>query len=259
MHRIDGADHVGNMFSETPPATVITDDWLNALQEEIREVIVTLAGTPLSKPDNTQLRTALVAVFARLASANTLTGLNTFTKSGAGGAIEATGGSSHGTAIKGTGGATDGKGVHGIAAGTGNGVYGVAAGGGSAVKGEATGTGGSGVEGLGNTTGHGVKGTAGGSASSAGVLGTAAGSGTIGVQGDGGAGFGVNATATTGVPIVATGDTTNPPARGTIYLVPQLADPTTGAVGEMYVTSAGKLVICTNAAGPVWTIVGTQS
>lgn len=70
MHRIDGSDHVAGMFSQGDPTvprapTQTTEAWLNALQEEIREVIVTLAGTALVKADNTQLRVALAKVFMR--------------------------------------------------------------------------------------------------------------------------------------------------------------------------------------------------
>lgn len=64
MHRIDHATAtVDNLFTEGDPvggiaATVMTDDWANAVQEEICEVIET-AGLTLNKADNTQLLAAI--------------------------------------------------------------------------------------------------------------------------------------------------------------------------------------------------------
>ena len=64
MHRIDGpAAAPGGLFSEGDPAvgtpaTVVTDDWCNAVQFEIENVIVG-SGAALAKPDNTQLVTAI--------------------------------------------------------------------------------------------------------------------------------------------------------------------------------------------------------
>jgi microcystin-dependent protein len=64
MHRIDHATAtVDNLFTEGDPvggiaATVMTDDWANAVQEEICEVVET-AGLTLNKADNTQLRVAI--------------------------------------------------------------------------------------------------------------------------------------------------------------------------------------------------------
>lgn len=59
MHRIDGSGHVANQFSEGDPstgtpATQVTDEWLNAVQEEIVNVIEE-GGDSLDKGDNTQL------------------------------------------------------------------------------------------------------------------------------------------------------------------------------------------------------------
>lgn len=73
MHRIDHATAtVDNLFTEGDPvggiaATVMTDDWANAVQEEICEVVET-AGLTLNKADNTQLLDALVAMGVRAAS-----------------------------------------------------------------------------------------------------------------------------------------------------------------------------------------------
>lgn len=64
MHRIDGADHVANLFVEGDPqigqaATKITADWLNdTVQEELLNVIEDVGIVP-NKGDNTQLLQAL--------------------------------------------------------------------------------------------------------------------------------------------------------------------------------------------------------
>lgn len=69
MHRIDGAGAApGNLFTEGnptagTPATVVTDDWLNAVQEEI-STVVEAAGIALSKPSNNQLLAALNVLLA---------------------------------------------------------------------------------------------------------------------------------------------------------------------------------------------------
>lgn len=70
MHRIDGpAAAPGGFFTEGDPnvgtpATVMTDDWANAVQEEIVAVIVG-AGIGLSKPSNAQLLAALGVLIGR--------------------------------------------------------------------------------------------------------------------------------------------------------------------------------------------------
>lgn len=67
MHRIDSSTATSeNKFtngnpSTATPATVVTDDWLNAVQEEIVNVI-TGASIALNKPDNTQLLAAIRAL-----------------------------------------------------------------------------------------------------------------------------------------------------------------------------------------------------
>jgi hypothetical protein len=71
MHRIDGAgaDVTGRWTEGNPstgvPATEITADWMNAVQSEIENVIVTGAGAALSKPNNAQLLAAILTVVAR--------------------------------------------------------------------------------------------------------------------------------------------------------------------------------------------------
>ena len=67
MHRIDGpAAAPGGYFTEGDPAvgtpaTVVTDDWMNAVQTEI-ESVITATGAALSKPDNTQMLQAIRAL-----------------------------------------------------------------------------------------------------------------------------------------------------------------------------------------------------
>lgn len=63
MHKIDGAGHNANQFTQGDaalgvPATTVTSDWLNALQGELVN-IVEAAGIALNKPDNTQVLAAL--------------------------------------------------------------------------------------------------------------------------------------------------------------------------------------------------------
>lgn len=71
---------------------------------------------------------------------------------------------------------------------------------------------------------------------------------------------GVAATNASGAALTVTGDTTSPVAAA-FRLIPQDAEPTgPSVVGDMYVTTAGKLMICTVAGTPgTFTIVGTQS
>lgn len=70
MHRIDGAAAApGGFFTDGDPtvgtpATVVTDDWLNSVQEEIVAVILS-AGIALSKPSNEQLLAAIGVLIAR--------------------------------------------------------------------------------------------------------------------------------------------------------------------------------------------------
>lgn len=69
MHRIDGpAAGPGGTFTEGDPsvgtlATVVTDDWANAVQEELC-TLITGAGIALSKPSNAQVLAAIQALLA---------------------------------------------------------------------------------------------------------------------------------------------------------------------------------------------------
>lgn len=68
MHRIDTSGNVDNRFHPGNPATgqqatLVDQDWLNAVQEEIVGVIEE-ANIPLEKGNNTQLAEAIVALIA---------------------------------------------------------------------------------------------------------------------------------------------------------------------------------------------------
>ena len=67
MHRTDAPNHAANLFVDQDPVggtpgTVVDDDWLNAVQEEIVYVIEQ-AGIVLAKGTNTQLLAAIKKVF----------------------------------------------------------------------------------------------------------------------------------------------------------------------------------------------------
>ncbi|WP_445372742.1 hypothetical protein ACH518_09695 [Methylomonas sp. HW2-6] len=70
MHKIDGAGNIGGMFVwEDPdlnrPPTELTAEWLNAVQQELINVIL-WAELDLNKSDNSQLLQALQAKFASI-------------------------------------------------------------------------------------------------------------------------------------------------------------------------------------------------
>lgn len=57
MHQIDGAGHIGNRFTEGDPltgtpATVVTDDWLNEVQEELINLLVAASISPTKGVEN---------------------------------------------------------------------------------------------------------------------------------------------------------------------------------------------------------------
>lgn len=70
MHRIDGPTAApGGVFTEGDPtagtpATVVSSDWANAVQEELVAVIAA-AGITLSKPSNVQLLAALSVLLSQ--------------------------------------------------------------------------------------------------------------------------------------------------------------------------------------------------
>lgn len=77
MHKIDHPSAaLGNEFTEGDPSTglestIVTADWLNAVQNELA-TFVTAAGIILSKPDNGQVLQAFRALNATLTQAGTI-------------------------------------------------------------------------------------------------------------------------------------------------------------------------------------------
>jgi hypothetical protein len=77
MHRTDASGNASNLFTDGNagsgvPATVVDDDWLNAVQEEICNA-VEADGTTLVKGTNTQLRSALAAILTAVIPGGRLT------------------------------------------------------------------------------------------------------------------------------------------------------------------------------------------
>lgn len=134
-----------------------------------------------------------------------------------------------------------------------------------AIKGTATAAGGNGVNGE-NTSlagGYGVYGTsaANGVTVGYGVYGNHSGSSVLsaavlGISISGNGGYFVS---TNNIGLIAQSDVTTP-AKAAFKIVPQDAQPTgDNGVGDMYVTTAGVLKICTVAGSPgTWVSVGTQ-
>lgn len=76
MHNIDTEGNASGTFTDgdpmtSTPATVVDDDWLNAVQGEIVNAIQDSGGPALVKGNNNQLITRLKALFGRLSVANT--------------------------------------------------------------------------------------------------------------------------------------------------------------------------------------------
>lgn len=71
MHRIEGSNYIvsgGNkLFSDGPPGTTVTDDWLNAVQEELAYLIEQSGGT--LKTAATETRQQLYSAFLTLLAA----------------------------------------------------------------------------------------------------------------------------------------------------------------------------------------------
>ena len=166
------------------------------------------------------------------------------------------GGTTLGVGVVGTGGpgstgvyALGGSGnSHGLLAqssGSGRAVWAYAPSTGPAVYAE-TSLDGNAVTAIAGGNGYGVRGSAAGT--SAGVYGGHGGA-APGVQGvNAGTGYGGSFQATTTSPV-----------RSALRIVPQGTAPTIALIGDIYVSTAGVLYICTNATGPVWTVVGTQT
>jgi hypothetical protein len=70
MHRTEGTYNLGNLFQDGPPGTHLEENWLNAVQEEICNVIET-AGFPL-KTRATETRTQLYEALQTLFASNSL-------------------------------------------------------------------------------------------------------------------------------------------------------------------------------------------
>ncbi len=84
MHRTEGENHNGNLFTDGPPGTAVEEDFMNAIQEEIANVIETAGLTLETAATDTrsQLLTALSALFSRNAEQQIYTtpGANVWTK-----------------------------------------------------------------------------------------------------------------------------------------------------------------------------------
>jgi len=63
MHKIDTLGSILGAFTDSNPATIVDDDWFNAVQSEIVNLIEA-AGITLVKGTNTQLLAAVVAYIA---------------------------------------------------------------------------------------------------------------------------------------------------------------------------------------------------
>ncbi len=83
MHRTEGENHSSNSFTDGPPGTTIEQNWLNAIQEEIANVIedagITLKTAATDSQD--QLLSALkpgVATFGATDATPSVAGYNVF-------------------------------------------------------------------------------------------------------------------------------------------------------------------------------------
>jgi microcystin-dependent protein len=63
MHRTEGQDHASNLFTDGPPGTFVESNWLNAIQEEICNVIESAGLTLKTASTDTrdQLQSAIAA------------------------------------------------------------------------------------------------------------------------------------------------------------------------------------------------------
>lgn len=157
------------------------------------------------------------------------------------------------------------RGLEGAGFGTGAGVYGTGGATGAGVYGTSAGSSGGFFQGTGASAGliGQNSGTGNGgefSASSTSALGAVCtgGSGAKGVatsQSDTKAGLIGDGTSAGAYGVIAEGDNTAP-IRSAFRIVPQSDPPSTAQIGDLYVTTAGVLMINT---GSGWTIVGTQT
>jgi len=144
--------------------------------------------------------------------------------------------------------------VVGVASGAGWGVYGNSASSGNGVYGNNSSTG-NGVYGYNTSSGAGVRGA--NVSSGYGVWGW--GLTGVGVYGQSSSAAGVHGVSVNSHGVIAESDTTSP-AKSAFRIVPQNSEPTgANAVGDIYVTTAGVLKICTVAGTPgTWVSVGAQ-
>jgi len=173
------------------------------------------------------------------------------------------GGATNGTAGKFTAGSGNGTGV--ISVGTGTGQGGTFTGGPTsgtgitATGGEPSGTGG--IFSGGTTNGDGISSTAYGNGAAV-YAESSTGSGYAVKALAQETGIAIKATATDGYALYVDGDTTSP-IKPLLHLTPQNSYPSGAVVvGDIYVTTAGVLKICTVAgtgAGATWTTVGVQT
>lgn len=229
-----GGEIVAINAGGTAQESLTTTGTGNAVRATSPTLITPVLGTPTSG-----VLTNCTASFGGAVSGTTFTGTGTIksTKSS---------GTTTSSAIVGSnlGGGSETTGVYGTAScagGTPYAIHGVTANGGSpiayAVYADNSACGGAGV--------YGISGTG------TGVYGVCAGANNTDV--------GVYGSSTKGYGVVAASDTTSP-VTAAFRIVPQNAQPTTGQQGDLYVTTAGKLVICTVAGTPgTWATVGTQT
>lgn len=83
MHAIDADAHVANKFSEGDPSvprapTQVDHHWLNAIQEELLNLLTLAAVTPV-KGTWTQIKSALDLLFVKLTGNQNVSGTKTFT------------------------------------------------------------------------------------------------------------------------------------------------------------------------------------
>ena len=167
--------------------------------------------------------------------------------SGSGDGVKGTGGTTNGPGVRGTGGATNGTGVQGVGTGVGSGVPGTGGSGGAGVRG----TGGTanqvGVAGIGTGTASGVTGT-GGNTDGTGVTGLGGAVNSKGVAGTGvGTGPGVVGTSTNGHGVEADSPGTT---RSSLLVAAQSALPSVTTIGSVSTQSSdGRLYL---SDGTIW-------
>lgn len=250
MHEIDTSGHVANQFADADPGgptagTIVNDDWLNAVQNEIVNAIED-AGITLVKGTNDQLSDAIRLTITNVA--HTFTAVQTFSEG-----VSVTQSTSNATAVVGAGNGS-GNGANFFGGTTGTGVYG---------EGGTSGAGTSGRGGMfqGKGTSAGVRGTGGATAGIGVEAIGGGGAGGVGLYAEGGATNGKGAiivgtgsgnaleattAASTGYAAFLTGNSTRAPLLlGSLAAAPSATD--AGAV--YYNSTDGKLYVRNGVAG----------